>query len=211
MSGAETNKAVRNGPRSGCESSRWTSDHYPYYCAIYSDLGSNMRRQEVSSTPWFVSSVGGFSRLTGHCRLAAGTGAENFTKHAHGIGLGGLTVPVRGRNGERSLFSVTRELPKCDWLRLRASTIHELQILPQYFHEKALSAGGLWEGDRDLNLAKRESQYLQLLAKVEFPNSSSRSRHQKTLRQAVPAVGVAQAWCRHKSSGGWQGELSRAD
>ena len=69
-----------------------------------------------------------------------------------------------GPNGERCLFSVASNLPKRDWSRLRASSIHELQILSHYLHETVFSATGLREIGRYRNLSRRESQCLQLLA-----------------------------------------------
>ncbi|PND17805.1 hypothetical protein CN934_31845 [Ensifer sp. MMN_5] len=73
-----------------------------------------------------------------------------------------MTPPARTLS--RSLFSVTSNLPKRDWSRLRASSIHELQILSHYLHETMLSASGLREIGRYRNLSRRESQCLQLLA-----------------------------------------------
>ncbi|APO76995.1 LuxR family transcriptional regulator protein (plasmid) [Rhizobium etli 8C-3] len=84
---------------------------------------------------------------------------------SYDIGPHGLSIPIRGPKGERCLFSVTSNLPKRDWSRLRASSIHELQILSHYLHETMLSASGLREVNRYRNLSRRESQCLQLLAR----------------------------------------------
>ncbi|MDX1128075.1 LuxR family transcriptional regulator [Sinorhizobium medicae] len=80
------------------------------------------------------------------------------------IGPHGLTIPIRGPKGERCLLSVTSNLPGRHWSRLRASSIHELQILSHYLHETVLSASGLRGTDRYRNLSRRESQCFQLLA-----------------------------------------------
>lgn len=83
---------------------------------------------------------------------------------SYDIGPHGLTIPIRGSKGERCLFSVSSNLPKRDWSRLRASSIHELQILSHYLHETTLSASGLREVGRYRTLSRRETQCLQLLA-----------------------------------------------
>ena len=145
------------------------SGPYPYYCTTYPDIWT---RIYVDKRYFDIDPVVGVVRwglLPVDWSLLDWQSAQvqNFLHEArsHGIGTRGLTVPVRGRNGERSLFSVTSDLPKRDWLRLRASSLHELHILSQYFHETAFSAGGLGRDFRYRNLSKRESQCLQLLAK----------------------------------------------
>ena len=83
---------------------------------------------------------------------------------AHGIGSQGLTIPIRGSHGERSLFSVTSTLPRREWTRLRDSSIHEMQILSHYLHETVFDALGFRKFGRIRKLSGRESQCLQLLA-----------------------------------------------
>lgn len=85
--------------------------------------------------------------------------------HSFEIGPSGLTIPIRGPKGERCLFSVASNLPKREWSRLRASSIHELQILSQYLHETVFSATGLREVGRYRDLSRREVECLQLLAR----------------------------------------------
>lgn len=82
---------------------------------------------------------------------------------SYDIGPHGLTIPIRGPRGERSLFSVTSNLSKRNWLRQRASSIHELQILSHSLHETMLSTAALREVGRYRSLSKRECQCLQLL------------------------------------------------
>ena len=142
---------------------------YPYYCTTYPDTWTQIYvdkryfdidpvihvvRSELLPVDW--------SALDRQPRKV-----QNFFREARSYGIGphGLTIPIRGRNGERSLFSVASDLPKREWARLRASSIHELHILSHYFHEAALSASGLREDDRYRTLSGREGQCLQLLAK----------------------------------------------
>jgi DNA-binding CsgD family transcriptional regulator len=81
-----------------------------------------------------------------------------------GIGPNGLTIPVRGANGERCLFSVTSDLSKGDWSALCASTLHDLHILSYYLHEQVLAISGLRQATLLRGLSNRERQCLQLLA-----------------------------------------------
>jgi DNA-binding CsgD family transcriptional regulator len=83
---------------------------------------------------------------------------------AHGIGPNGLTVPVRGANGERGLFSVTSDRLERDWLDLCLSHRHDLHILSCYLHETVLALSGLRRPALVRDLSKRERECLQLLA-----------------------------------------------
>lgn len=83
---------------------------------------------------------------------------------AHGVGPNGLTVPVRGANGERSLFSVASTRSKRDWATLCVSNLHDLHILSYYLHEKVLALSGLCRPAAIRDLSRRERQCLQLLA-----------------------------------------------
>lgn len=84
--------------------------------------------------------------------------------YAHGVGPNGLTVPVRGANGARSLFSVTSTRSKRDWATLCASNLHDLHILSYYLHEKVLALSGLYQPTLVRDLSGRERQCLELLA-----------------------------------------------
>lgn len=82
----------------------------------------------------------------------------------HGVGPNGLTIPIRGANGERCLFSVTTDLPNEDWAVLKQSIVHELHIIAYYLHEKVMRISGLRHPGMERDLSTRERQCLQLLA-----------------------------------------------
>lgn len=86
-----------------------------------------------------------------------------------GIGPNGLTIPVRGPRGERSLFSVTSKLPRRAWSRLCAGNIHDLHILAYYLHEKMLTVTALRAGGNYRPLSRREQQCLELVARGRMP------------------------------------------
>jgi len=98
----------------------------------------------------------------------------------HGIGPNGLTIPVRGANGERCLFSVTSDVSKAQWSSLCMSSVHDLHVLSHYLHEKVLALTGLREAARYRDLSRRERQCLQLLAKG------------KIYKQIAAALGISE-------------------
>lgn len=141
---------------------------YPYYCSTYPDTWTEIyvdRRYfeidpAINVIRWAFMPVdwSSLDRRPAHVSRLFGEA------RSYDIGPHGLTIPVRGPKGERCLFSVTSNLRRRDWSRLRASSIHELQILSHYLHETVLSASGLREVDRYRNLSRRETQCLQLVA-----------------------------------------------
>lgn len=89
-----------------------------------------------------------------------------FFKEAESFGIGrhGLTMTVRGPGGERSLFSVTSNVPDADWMLLRKDTVHDMQILAHYVHERAMILSGYRQSPR-ISLSSRQKQCLELLAR----------------------------------------------
>lgn len=86
----------------------------------------------------------------------------------YGVGRFGLTVPVRGPRGERSLLTATSNLREHAWRALRADCESDLQLLAPYIHKKALSVSGLG-ADAMQNLSRRQLECLDLLAQGRLP------------------------------------------
>lgn len=147
---------------------RSQSDRYPYFCTTYPEAWTRsyiekwyfdidpvidvLRREHLpvdwSSLDWRPTETNRF-----------------FTEaRRHDIGPHGLTIPIRGPQGERCLFSVTSNRSRGDWSRLRGSSIHELHILSHYLHETVLAVTGLRDSGHYRELSPRERQCLQLLA-----------------------------------------------
>ncbi|KQT62242.1 MULTISPECIES: helix-turn-helix transcriptional regulator [unclassified Aureimonas] len=55
-----------------------------------------------------------------------------------GIGKRGLTIPLRGRRGERALFSITSDLSAAAWEEMRVLYMRDFQVLAMLFHEMVL-------------------------------------------------------------------------
>lgn len=144
------------------------SDSYPYYCTTYPEAWAEIYvdKRYFDIDPVIDVVRWGFMPVDWSTLDRRSAQVYRLFKEARSYDIGhyGLTIPIRGSKGERSLFSVTSNLPKRDWSRLRASSIHELQILSHYLHETTLSASGLREVGRYRTLSRRETQCLQLLA-----------------------------------------------
>ncbi len=141
---------------------------YPYYCTTYPDTWTSayVDKGYFDIDPVIDVIRSGFLPVDWSSLDCQTARVSQLFKEAraHGIGSEGLTIPVRGSNGERSLFSIASRLSRRNWKQLRNSSIHEMQIISHHLHETVFHAIGLREIDRIRKLSRRESQCLQLLA-----------------------------------------------
>jgi DNA-binding CsgD family transcriptional regulator len=93
-----------------------------------------------------------------------------FMKQAdnYGVGRHGVTLTIRGPQGERSLFTVTSNCSSRDWSILRNSAMNDFQVLGHYIHDQAMLVSGL-RSENVPHLSKRETQCLQLVAQGSAP------------------------------------------
>ncbi|EJC80779.1 response regulator containing a CheY-like receiver domain and an HTH DNA-binding domain [Rhizobium leguminosarum bv. trifolii WSM2297] len=91
--------------------------------------------------------------------------AHGFFKEAMGFGIGcqGVTLPVRGPHGERSLFTVTSNHPDLYWRQFRTDSMRDLQFLAHHLHDRAMILSGLRK-PAIANLSGRELQCLEMTA-----------------------------------------------
>lgn len=94
-------------------------------------------------------------------------GADVFFREARSFGIAGngLTVPVFASRGERSLLSVTSELPSSDWRRHRPGIEDDLFVFARYLHDRLLSISGLRASNAPPSMSQRERQCLELVAR----------------------------------------------
>ncbi|MCB1419140.1 MAG: LuxR family transcriptional regulator [Notoacmeibacter sp.] len=59
-----------------------------------------------------------------------------------GLGRHGLTIPVHGRGGDRSLFTVTSDFSDRVWLDTKFEYLRDFQLLAVHLHEKVLQMAG---------------------------------------------------------------------
>lgn len=144
------------------------ADTHPFYCATYPEEWTSLYldRNYFAIDPVINLSRTGFLPVdwSNLDRRSARTRSFFMEARSFDIGRYGLTVPIRGPSGERSLFSVTSNLRRAEWRKLLLSSNHDIQILSHYLHEKALSASGLRTSGGYRKLSRREQECLQLLA-----------------------------------------------
>lgn len=146
---------------------------YPFFCTTYPSEWTDtyLRKNYFEIDPVIAISRTGFLPVDWYVLRGSSEKSKAFMRDARAFGVGrhGLTVPVRGANGERSLFSVTSDIHRLNWRRLRDSSICELQILSHYLHDKAVLVSGLRAGREHDVLSRRERECLQLIARGELP------------------------------------------
>jgi DNA-binding CsgD family transcriptional regulator len=55
-----------------------------------------------------------------------------------GVGRHGLTIPIRGDNNERALFSVTSNMLEAEWKGLLPEFIRDFNTIAYYIHDRAI-------------------------------------------------------------------------
>ncbi|WP_101068921.1 autoinducer binding domain-containing protein [Roseovarius salinarum] len=76
----------------------------------------------------------------------------------------GLTIPVRGPYGETALFSVTRQLRRDGWQKLKRHVLGDLQTAAIHLHDTVMSTENLLQALRRPQLSGREVEILQWVA-----------------------------------------------
>lgn len=75
-----------------------------------------------------------------------------------GIGHRGMTIPVRGRTGDRALFTITSDQKLVDWQGSRRRLERDFQMLAFHLHQRIIKTQGV---DRPVpKLAPRELECL---------------------------------------------------
>jgi DNA-binding CsgD family transcriptional regulator len=145
----------------------------PLFCATYPEEWTSLylRNNYLESDPVIQFSQTGFLPYDWSGLDRTSEAARVFFKEAKafGVGVNGLTVPIRGPGGERSLLSATSNLRGKDWRTLRTSSKNDLLVLSHFLHEKVLMVSGVRKNSAYRRLSKREQQCLQLLASGIVP------------------------------------------
>jgi DNA-binding CsgD family transcriptional regulator len=134
---------------------------------------------------------------------------KNLFREANSLGVGrhGLTVPVRGPSGERSLFSATSDRSRREWTYLKTRSKPDLILISHYMHERFVDV--LEARNHDFrHLSRRERQCLQMLAQGVVPKRIASSLHlsesavrlyistaRRKLRAATVYQAIARATC----------------
>ncbi|MDQ0323092.1 DNA-binding CsgD family transcriptional regulator [Pararhizobium capsulatum DSM 1112] len=141
---------------------------FPFYCTTYPPEWTDiyLSRNYFVVDPVTELSRTGFLPVDWSELKRRSAEAQVFFKQARswGIGRHGLSLPVRGPNGERSILSVTSNADGTAWSRIRNSRIHDLHVLAHCLHEKAIFLSNRRSGCAYRTLSRREKQCLELLA-----------------------------------------------
>lgn len=146
-----------------------SSARYPFFCATYPLEWTRfyIRNDYFEIDPVIAAGHSGFLPIDWSGLDWSSSAARGLFRQAksQGIGRQGMTLPIRGANGERSLFSVTSNLNRSEWLKLRDGHLGDLHVLSQHLHETVLSVAGLRTAESRRPLARRERECLQLVAR----------------------------------------------
>lgn len=104
---------------------------------------------------------------------------------AFGIGSNGLTIPVRGRSGERALFTVTSDAKQPEWQAGQPKLMRDFHILAYHLHQMILRREGAELPV--VQLAAREVECLKWKAsgKTEWEIAAILGISEKTVRYYV--------------------------
>jgi DNA-binding CsgD family transcriptional regulator len=81
----------------------------------------------------------------------------------HGIGSQGVTFPIRGRNGERAIFTITADETDRAWKQMLRDNEQDLQVLSFLLHEASNRVRGI--ETEVISLSQREFECLRSAAK----------------------------------------------
>jgi DNA-binding CsgD family transcriptional regulator len=60
-----------------------------------------------------------------------------------GVGRNGISIPVRGRNGDSGIFSITTNAKDADWVQFKRQYMRDFQVLAVHFHQSVLIANNV--------------------------------------------------------------------
>lgn len=80
----------------------------------------------------------------------------------YGVGRTGVTVPIKGRHGEESLFSVSSNLGKQEWRMYLHEALPDLELVAKAVHEKVIEIEDVELETSVRPLSKRELDALRL-------------------------------------------------
>lgn len=82
-----------------------------------------------------------------------------------GVGRNGLTIPVRGPRGDRSIFVVTSDDTAVEWEKRKRSLMRDIVLVAQYVHQQAMTEAGVYRPlASEVKLAPREAECLRWAA-----------------------------------------------
>jgi DNA-binding CsgD family transcriptional regulator len=81
-----------------------------------------------------------------------------------GVGKRGLSLPIRGANGDRAVFSITSDASDKDWTVLKKIYMRDFQVIANFIHVRAIKILGIDFKEKFIVLNDRERECLQWAA-----------------------------------------------
>lgn len=99
------------------------------------------------------------------------TTARRFFARAdsHGVGRNGISLPIRGANGERAIFTVTSNASNEEWAANRIVYMRDFQMIGHYVHHRVLDLSGMRPRGSSRKPSAREVQCLKAISKGRTP------------------------------------------
>lgn len=88
---------------------------------------------------------------------------------SYGVGNRGLTLPIRGPTGEKSLLTVTTYQSENEWMRRRLPLLRDLHVIAHFIHDRSLTLSNLRKNVSRPQLSPRERQCLERIARGRAP------------------------------------------
>lgn len=88
---------------------------------------------------------------------------------SYGVGRNGISLPIRGANGERAMFTVTSNASEREWNTKRITYLRDFQMIGHYVHHKVLDVSGLRPQELRRKPSMRELQCLSAVSKGRTP------------------------------------------
>jgi DNA-binding CsgD family transcriptional regulator len=98
-------------------------------------------------------------------------GARAFFAEANrfGIGRNGISLPIRGANGERAIFTAASNVSESDWKIQRLVCQRDLQMIGLFVHDRVVQVAGLAPPLPRQAPSEREIQCLEALGTGRMP------------------------------------------
>ena len=120
--------------------------------------------------PTVAGSFGAFAAVNWADLDWSGAPLKRFMLEASDFGIGnhGLTVPVRGPNGQFAMFTVNKRCANTEWESLLTAYRNDFTLLAHYVHQQALtfavSDSNILAGQPQRALSARERDAISLIA-----------------------------------------------
>ena len=137
------------------------------YCvSTYSDQWCDryVKSDDVKVDPVVKTGLSGVLPLDWQDLRANAQPLKGFFGEAneHGVGVNGLSFPIRGAHGETALFSINSNATGKDWEDLKRECVRDFQIFGYHLHTRILESEGV--KFENANLSPREIECLKWAA-----------------------------------------------